>query len=103
MQEIKLIHRAPAVAGEAGRQENRAARPFGVAAAKIARAYHQSFPGYEPTPLVPLKGLARELGIAGIYDRSGFAYGTGDPGKDRGAALCDGDGRQPRARRSLDG
>ena len=67
MQEIKLIHRAPAVAGEAGRQENRAARPFGVAAAKIARAYHQSFPGYEPTPLVPLKGLARELGIAGIY------------------------------------
>lgn len=32
-----------------------------------ARNFHKSFPEYEATPLVPLKELAGEIGVGGIY------------------------------------
>jgi len=32
-----------------------------------ARAFHQSFPQYSPTPLVHLEGMAKELGLKGVY------------------------------------
>jgi diaminopropionate ammonia-lyase len=35
--------------------------------AEKARAYHQSFTEYEPTPLVPLPNLANYLGIAKLF------------------------------------
>ena len=46
---------------------------FGCAAAEKARAFHSSFPGYAPTPLLRLDGLAKALGVGAIYvkDESG--------------------------------
>ncbi len=41
--------------------------PFGAAAVAAAQAYHRSLPSYEPTPLVPLPGLAAELGIGSLH------------------------------------
>ena len=35
--------------------------------ARGVRAYHASFPEYEPTPLVDLHDTAAELGLAGVY------------------------------------
>ncbi len=32
-----------------------------------ARAFHQSFPQYAPTPLVALPGLARRMGLGGVW------------------------------------
>jgi diaminopropionate ammonia-lyase len=40
---------------------------FGVKAAAKAAAFHAGFPEYAPTPLVRLKGLAAQLGVADIY------------------------------------
>jgi diaminopropionate ammonia-lyase len=31
------------------------------------RRFHETFPQYRPTPLVPLHGLAAELGVAGVW------------------------------------
>ena len=31
------------------------------------RRFHETFPQYRPTPLVPLSGLAAELGVAGVW------------------------------------
>ncbi len=39
---------------------------FGPESAKRARAFHQSFPEYRPTPLVRLDALAKELGVGAI-------------------------------------
>ena len=47
--------------------EASAAAQFGLAAAEKARRFHQSFPGYAPTPLAKLSALAESLGVAGIY------------------------------------
>lgn len=41
--------------------------PFGLAEAKAARSFHRSLPGYAPTPLVALPGLARALGIESFH------------------------------------
>ena len=35
--------------------------------AAAVRAYHASFPEYEPTPFVHLKALEKRLGLAGLY------------------------------------
>ncbi|MGV6875706.1 diaminopropionate ammonia-lyase [Pseudochelatococcus sp. B33] len=45
----------------------------GLAAPAQVKAFLGAFPDYAPTPLVPLDGLARELGVAGIdiKDESG--------------------------------
>lgn len=40
---------------------------FDTACAERARAFHSSFPGYAPTPLVPLPALAASLGLAGFF------------------------------------
>ncbi len=57
---------------ELTRQQNAASvasvpNVFGVDTAQAARAFHQSIPGYRPTPLVALPGLAGELGVASIH------------------------------------
>lgn len=41
--------------------------PFGVENARKARAFHASFPEYTVTPLADLGGLARCLGLGGLY------------------------------------
>ena len=41
--------------------------PFGVETAKRTRAFHASFPEYSVTPLADLSGLAKELGLGGVY------------------------------------
>ena len=35
--------------------------------AETARNFHRTIPGYAPTPLADLKGLAQELGIGALY------------------------------------
>jgi diaminopropionate ammonia-lyase len=40
---------------------------FSVEAVRGARRFHHTFPQYEPTPLVRLSALARELGVAGVW------------------------------------
>lgn len=35
--------------------------------AETARAFHRTIPGYVPTPLVDLKGLAARLGLASFH------------------------------------
>ncbi len=42
-------------------------RRFGPEHAGKVQAFHQSFPEYRETPLRSLGGLARELGVSGIY------------------------------------
>ncbi|HHT70292.1 MAG TPA: pyridoxal-phosphate dependent enzyme, partial [Firmicutes bacterium] len=38
-----------------------------IKTAQRIRKFHQSLPGYEPTPLANLSNLARELGVGHIY------------------------------------
>ena len=40
---------------------------FNGEVAEHAAAWHATFPGYEPTPLVSLSALAAELGVAGVF------------------------------------
>ena len=40
---------------------------FGIETARAAAAWHATFPEYEPTPLVQLDSLARDLGVGGFY------------------------------------
>ena len=51
----------------------RAPRRFTVAGAERAQAFHRSLPGYQPTPLVPLRDLAARLGLTALHvkDESG--------------------------------
>ena len=44
-----------------------APNPFGLETAKQVRAFHESFPEYNPTPLVRLKALAQRLGVSEIH------------------------------------
>ncbi len=50
-----------------------APRRFTVAGAERAQAFHRTLPGYQPTPLVPLRDLAAMLGLAALHvkDESG--------------------------------
>ena len=41
--------------------------PFTPEAAASTLAYHRSFPGYRPTPLRRLNGLAARLGLGELY------------------------------------
>ena len=50
----------------AGRTGDDATKPFGSVAAAQVQAFHSSLPDYAPTPLVPLPGLAAELGVGGM-------------------------------------
>jgi diaminopropionate ammonia-lyase len=40
---------------------------FDLACAREARRFHRSLPGYEPTPLAALDGLAADLGVANVW------------------------------------
>ncbi len=40
---------------------------FGLDQAKEVQKFHQSFPEYQPTPLIPLPHLANKFNVAGIY------------------------------------
>ena len=40
---------------------------FGQEAAEAVRAFHRQIPGYAPTPLVRLGGLAAELGVRAVF------------------------------------
>lgn len=44
-----------------------AASPFGRDRAQRVMAFHKSFPGYSPTKLVRLDGLAKKLGVGSLY------------------------------------
>nr|MBP8031537.1 pyridoxal-phosphate dependent enzyme [Acetobacterium sp.] len=47
---------------------NRSVTPhLAPAAVAAVRRFHQSLPGYQPTPLVALPELAQKLGVAGIF------------------------------------
>ena len=41
--------------------------PFSVENAASVRAFHETFPGYSPTPLCELKALSAHYGVSGIY------------------------------------
>ena len=47
----------------AGRCGDDTTMPFGTATAARVHAFHSSWPDYAPTPLIPLLGLASELGV----------------------------------------
>ncbi len=45
-------------------------------AAETARNFHRTIPGYAPTPLVDLKGLAKHLGLEAFYVKDeSFRFG----------------------------
>ncbi len=49
---------------------------FGPENAERARAFHRSFPEYSPTPLVSLRALAEELGVASVHVKDeSFRFG----------------------------
>ena len=49
------------------RQELHPQHSFAPAAAREALAFHRTLPGYAPTPLADLKGLAGHLGLKGLF------------------------------------
>ncbi len=49
------------------KQEDGFQNRFGRDAAKTARRFHESIPGYAVTPLAELPELSKRLGVAGIY------------------------------------
>lgn len=55
------------VSRERGRISGSIGEPFGVASARGARAFHATLPGYAPTPLVSLPGLAASGGVASVH------------------------------------
>ncbi|MBQ1840665.1 MAG: pyridoxal-phosphate dependent enzyme, partial [Atopobiaceae bacterium] len=57
---IQLVHRD----ADGGGYES--AAPYGVRVAQTTQRFHESIPGYTPTPLVPLDALAEELGLRGF-------------------------------------
>ncbi|MBO4301472.1 MAG: diaminopropionate ammonia-lyase [Desulfovibrio sp.] len=40
---------------------------YGEDSAREAVTFHEGFPSYSPTPLIPLHGLAKELGLGGVF------------------------------------
>lgn len=78
---FRMVHREK-------RRPQGTATPFGAGNALTARRFHQSFPGYEPTPLVRLDALASALGIAGMYVKDeSFRFGL-NAFKGLGGSYC---------------
>ena len=48
-------------------QKGKPLHSFGPAAAREALAFHRTLPGYSPTPLASLRGLAGALGLKSLY------------------------------------
>ena len=64
---------------------------FSESQAKKARAYHQTIPGYEPTPLINLENLSAKLGVKGIYVKDeSFRFGL-NAFKSLGSSYCMGE------------
>lgn len=59
---VKLVHRGHE-AGAAAAADN----PFGVETGRRAQAFHQTLPGYAPTPLVSLRHFASACGVRDIW------------------------------------
>ncbi len=58
------------------KKENRYEEIFHVEEAKKALHFHESLPGYGPTPLRSLSGLAEHLGLKGLYVKDeSFRFG----------------------------
>ena len=58
------------------RQEWQPQYSFGPAAGREALAFHRTLPGYTPTPLVELRGLAEMLGLKGLFVKDeSFRFG----------------------------
>ncbi len=57
-------------------------------AAETARNFHRTIPGYAPTPLVDLKGLAKHLGLEAFYVKDeSFRFGL-NAFKGLGGSFC---------------
>ena len=81
-QQIKVLHKEPGSCADTGGMQ------FTVENAGIVRAFHKSIPGYEPTPLASLGGLARYLGLAGLYVKDeSFRFGL-NAFKGLGGSFC---------------
>ncbi len=58
------------------KKENRYEEIFRVEEAKKALHFHESLPGYSPTPLRSLSGLAEHMGLKGLYVKDeSFRFG----------------------------
>ncbi len=58
------------------KKENRYEETFSVEEAKEALRFHESLPGYSPTPLRELAGLAEHLDLKGLYVKDeSFRFG----------------------------
>ena len=62
MKGFKFVHR-----GHRPAEEPVSTECFGYGIAKKVNAFHRSFPGYEPTPLLNLKSLAGALGVKSLH------------------------------------
>ena len=61
---------------------------FTMKEAKITRAFHQSFPAYQPTPLVNLNNLAQELGVNAFFVKDeSYRFGL-NAFKSLGGSFC---------------
>ncbi len=60
---VKMVTPAPVAEGVRPQLEGF----LDLETARRVRAFHASFPEYEPTPLVDLKDIASELGLSGLY------------------------------------
>lgn len=65
-----------------------AAASFSVDQAKRARAFHESIPSYEPTPLIRLDSLAGKLGIGAVYVKDESARFGLNAFKGLGGSYC---------------
>lgn len=75
---------------------------FGVEKAKAARRFHQSFPQYQETPLHALEGLAKALGVSGIYVKDESKRFGLNAFKGLGGSYCIGRYIAERLHRSID-
>lgn len=78
---IKMVHHDR-------KADSAAETVFNTETASSARKYHQSFPGYAPTPLASLQTLAGCLGIKGMYVKDeSFRFGL-NAFKGLGGSYC---------------
>ena len=67
MSEIKLIANSFVSEGEAREEEDDLIQSFSPEISQVVAGYHQSLPGYQPTPLVSLSSLAARLQLGRIW------------------------------------
>ncbi|MBQ9155981.1 MAG: diaminopropionate ammonia-lyase [Eubacterium sp.] len=78
---IKMVHHNP-------KADQGQRTVFNQETAAVASKYHESFPGYQPTPLAALRNLAASLGIAGMYVKDeSFRFGL-NAFKGLGGSYC---------------